>query len=54
MSKTCIAVNSVKYMTKAVMAVNKDDHSKDKALSFRPSISAHSKDIGFTMAFATE
>ena len=38
MAKTCIAVDSGKYMTKAVMAVNKDDPSKDKVLSFRTSV----------------
>lgn len=48
MAKTCIAVDSGKYMTKAVMAVNKDDPSKDKVLSFRTSVSEHSKDIGIT------
>lgn len=48
MAKTCIAVDSGKYMTKAVMAVNKDDPSKDRTLSFRTSVSAHSKDIGYT------
>lgn len=48
MAKTCIAVDSGKYMTKAVMAVNKDDPSKDKVLSFRTSVSEHTKDIGIT------
>ena len=48
MAKTCIAVDSGKYMTKAVMAVNKDDPSKDRTLAFRTSVSAHSKDIGYT------
>ena len=46
MAKTCIAVDSGKHMTKAVMAVNKDDPSKDKVLSFRTSVSEHTKDIG--------
>ena len=46
MSKTCIAVDSGKYMTKAIMAVNKADSSKDKLLSFRTSVASHFKDIG--------